>query len=67
VAVVLPVARQLPAAHATHDVEDVNAVPPPDQVPTAHGNCVADDVPAGQKKPGGQTACVAFVDWTTQK
>jgi hypothetical protein len=48
VAVVLPVARQLPAAHATHDVDAVKVVPPSDHVPTGHGNCEADDVPAGQ-------------------
>lgn len=48
VAEVLAVARQLPAAHAVHDVEAVKELPPADHVPMGHGYCDADAVPAGQ-------------------
>ncbi len=53
-AVVEPVARQLPAAHAVHTER-----PPALKVPTGHGFALDESVPAAQNWPAGHVRQVA--------
>ena len=63
----LPMPRQYPELHATHDDACVKAAPPDEKVPEAQGLAVALKDAAGQKNPAGQAACVSPPDHDEQK